>query len=260
VSQYLRIIKWAQMQHYKDRAPPWIKLHRDLLTSETWVSSSNDDRVLAIAIMMLAADTDNRIPANARYIQRRAYLDSIPDWTNLVSLNFIEIVEESDDASAPLASARPETEGETEKITVPNGTGTVVPHPAIDFCKAVFDSGVSLLRMAGSTDANARSFLGRLRQQLGDPEILTLIRQCEAEGISDPKAWLTAAAEKRNVESRRSSRGAETNRTRNATQRVAERLGITSGGHPGATGSPAPRLDAGGASGMPVPLLSSGNG
>ena len=114
MSQFIRIVNWAKMQHYKDRSPPWIKLHRELLTSETWVSSSNDDRVLAIAIMMLAADTDNLIPANPRFIQRRAYLDSPPDLAGLIALNFIEIIEENADASKPQADARPETEGEGE--------------------------------------------------------------------------------------------------------------------------------------------------
>lgn len=117
MSQFIRVINWSKMQHYKDRSPPWIKLHRELLTSETWVSSSNDDRVLAIAIMMLAADTDNLIPASPRYIQRRAYLDTLPDLSGLLALKFIEIIEENTDASKLHANARPEGEGETEGET-----------------------------------------------------------------------------------------------------------------------------------------------
>ena len=93
MSAFVRILNWDSFQHYKDRNPPWIKLHRELLTSETWVSSSNEDRVLAIAIMMLAAESGNLIPANPRYIQRRAYLEKEPDLSGLIDLKFIEIIE-----------------------------------------------------------------------------------------------------------------------------------------------------------------------
>lgn len=124
MTQYLRIVGWEQYQHYKDRNPPWIKLHRELLTSETWVSSSNDERVLAITLMMLAAASGNKIKADARYIQRVAYLDVAPDWSGLVRLGFVEVIEETGEtgnASNLLASARPETETETE-VVVANAT------------------------------------------------------------------------------------------------------------------------------------------
>jgi hypothetical protein len=29
--RYLRVKNWSEFQHYKDRNPPWIKLHRTLL-------------------------------------------------------------------------------------------------------------------------------------------------------------------------------------------------------------------------------------
>jgi uncharacterized protein YdaU (DUF1376 family) len=38
-----------------------------------------------------------------------------------------------------------------EEGSVAIATGTVVPHPAADFCKAVFDSGLALLKASGRT-------------------------------------------------------------------------------------------------------------
>lgn len=70
--------------------------------------------------------------------------------------------------------------------------------PAIDFCKAVFDSGRAILTGSGLDARKAGSLIGRWRQSLGDAEILTLIRQAEADAVSDPAAWLTAAVETRN--------------------------------------------------------------
>lgn len=117
--KFYRIVNWEEYQHYKDRSPPWIKLHRNLLTSETWVSSDSETRVLAIAIMMLAAATDNKIPAKPGYVRRAAYLDNDPDFEPLIEMGFIEIIEENPssasapqaDASTLQANARPEERG-----------------------------------------------------------------------------------------------------------------------------------------------------
>ena len=92
---FIRLTKWREYQHYTDRTPPWIKLHRDLLTSRTWVSSSTEDRVLAIACMMLASCTDNSIPLDSAYFKRVAYLDFEPNFGKLLDLQFIEISDEN---------------------------------------------------------------------------------------------------------------------------------------------------------------------
>lgn len=201
MSAFIRIVNWDRLQHYKDRNPPWIKLHRDLLTSETWVSSTNDDRVLAIAIMMLAAATGNRVPANPRYIQRIAYLEKEPDLSALVALKFIEILEETPPASKPLASARPETEteGETDTLEPSGSNGAVAPRTpsAIDLKAAVFASGVPLLTGSGTTDANARSMLGRWRSDYGDGAVLDALSAAAAESPSQPIPWIRRALENR---------------------------------------------------------------
>jgi hypothetical protein len=115
--QFIAVKEWSRYQHYKDRNPPWIKLHRELLTSNTWVTMDDASRVLAIAIMLLAAATGNRIPADPAYLTRVAYLNRKPDWSKLLSVGFIEIIGDVDEASNTLASAstpqadaRPETE------------------------------------------------------------------------------------------------------------------------------------------------------
>jgi hypothetical protein len=203
MSGYLRIISWDRLQHYKDRNPPWIKLHRDLLTSETWVSSSHDDRVLAVAIMMLAAATGNRVPANPRYIQRVAYLEREPDFASLIALKFMEIIEEKAAASKTLASARPETENREQKedsVEADASTGADAPKApsAIDLKAAVFASGVPLLQSTGSTDRNARSMLGRWRSSHGDAAVLDALAAATAQAVSDPIPWIIRRLENGN--------------------------------------------------------------
>lgn len=104
--KYFRIKQWEVHQHYKDRSPPWIKLHRDLLTSQTWVMLEDDKKALAVACMLLAAGTDNRIPLDPAYIQRVAYLKSTPDLQPLIDCDFIEIIEEKASTLAPASNTQ----------------------------------------------------------------------------------------------------------------------------------------------------------
>ena len=109
-----RIKNWSEYQHYKDRCPPWIKLHHSLLTSEIWVIGSDQTRVLAIACMLLASrnsDNDGTFNADSEYIRRFAYLNTKPDFKQLIEYGFIELVQ---DASTMLARCNTETETETE--------------------------------------------------------------------------------------------------------------------------------------------------
>jgi hypothetical protein len=148
--RFIRILNWEQFQHYKDRNPPWIKLHRELLTSRTWLTASDASRVLAIACMVLASETGNKIPLDVAYIRRLAYLNQDPDFGELIASQFIEIVDQTGTASTLLAhasklhaNARPETETETEKrqrkekrtgAHAPSRTRAFVP-PSIDELK-----------------------------------------------------------------------------------------------------------------------------
>jgi hypothetical protein len=113
---FIRIKEWQKYQHYKERNPPWIKLHRGTLSSETWVTLDDASRVLAVALMLLAAEKGNRIPAKPDYLKRVAYLHSEPDLRPLVEVGFIELTEENgESASTLLAGARPERETEESR-------------------------------------------------------------------------------------------------------------------------------------------------
>lgn len=101
-----RIAKWSDYQHYRDRNPPWIKLHFSLLSSPEWVVASDTERVLLVACMLLASRNNGEIDASGRglaYLQRVAYLREIPDLSTLVESGFL--VPALADASAMLADA-----------------------------------------------------------------------------------------------------------------------------------------------------------
>lgn len=110
--QYLRVKNWHEFQHYGKRNPPWIKLHNEILHSRTWVTLDDASKALVIAIMLLASRFNNEIPADPAYIQRVAYLQTLPDLEKLFAADFIERINintekerETEHASKTLASA-----------------------------------------------------------------------------------------------------------------------------------------------------------
>ncbi len=121
--QFYHVTNWERFQHYKDRNPPWIKLHFELLSSMDWVVLDDASRVLAVACMLIASRNNGRVPADPHYMKRVAYLNSLPKFKPLIDCGFLENLQA--DASVLQADARPETETyskETEKESKSRGT------------------------------------------------------------------------------------------------------------------------------------------
>ncbi len=116
-----KIKGWAKYQHYKDRSPPWIKLHSSLLTSETWVMSDDASKVLMIASMILASRdeaNDGSFNGDPEFVRRVAYLTTPPNFNALIKCGFIECASGSlADASALLASCNTEKRREEKRNT-----------------------------------------------------------------------------------------------------------------------------------------------
>jgi hypothetical protein len=121
----LRIKNWRMYQHYRDRCPPWIKLHFKILHSRDWVKASDSERVLAIASMLVASQddaNDGSFEADPDYFQRVAYLRTTPDFNSLIRLGFLEktLADDSDSkhgvtfATPETEAYKQETEGEAE--------------------------------------------------------------------------------------------------------------------------------------------------
>lgn len=52
---------WAVFQHYKDRCPPWIKLHRDLLNDRVYMCLPLASKALAPLLWLLASESKDGI-------------------------------------------------------------------------------------------------------------------------------------------------------------------------------------------------------
>jgi len=115
--EYLHVKNWQTYQHYRDRNPPWIKLHYEIMTSSDWVMLADANKLLAVVCMLVASRHEGRVPLDLDYIKRVAYLDKKPDLTPLIKCGFLIVDSNSKQA---LATARPETETYREETEYSN--------------------------------------------------------------------------------------------------------------------------------------------
>lgn len=54
--------KWSEFQHYKDRSPPWIKLHRKLLDNLDYFKLSGQSAKALPLIWLIASEEDGALP------------------------------------------------------------------------------------------------------------------------------------------------------------------------------------------------------
>lgn len=129
---------WAELQHYKDRSPPWIKLHKKLLDNFEWHCLQLASRALAPMLWLLASDEkDGVIDKTAEALAFR--LHCTPEEVEAAVKDLIEkgfFVRLDELASKPLATrkqpATPETETEAYKPeTEKRQSAANAPQPAI---------------------------------------------------------------------------------------------------------------------------------
>ncbi len=111
---------WQTFQHYKDRCPPWIKLHRDLLNDRRYMCLPTASKALAPLLWLLASETKEGI-FNASYeeleFRLRMPLKEIKTGLEaLIGVGFFIVVvaDASNVLAGCLQGAIPETETETE--------------------------------------------------------------------------------------------------------------------------------------------------
>jgi hypothetical protein len=97
---YVRVVNLAKHQHYKERRPPWIKLHRTVLESYRFGKLDDASKWLALGVALLASESDNCIPMDPEWIAKRLQMHSTPNFDALLSVGFIE---RCDGASSVLA-------------------------------------------------------------------------------------------------------------------------------------------------------------
>ena len=66
--KYFAVKNFEKYQHYKDRNPPWIKLHRTLLSDYEFTKLEDYQKGQLMLIWLLSSQTDNKIPQDAEWV------------------------------------------------------------------------------------------------------------------------------------------------------------------------------------------------
>jgi len=125
---------WAVFQHYKDRCPPWIKLHRDLLNDRSYMRLPIASKALAPMLWLLASESKDGVFDGSLdelvfrlHITPKEYQDGVKP---LIDNDFFILV------SGVLAERKqvaiPETEEETETETKKKATIVATPSGVSD--------------------------------------------------------------------------------------------------------------------------------
>ena len=110
---------WTHFQHYKDRCPPWIKLHKELLNDRSFMTLPTASKALAPLLWLLASETkDGSFDASIDELVFRLRMPESDIKTGLKSLidkGFF--IDDSNVLADRYQDAIPETETETETET-----------------------------------------------------------------------------------------------------------------------------------------------
>lgn len=114
--RYLSIKNHKAHQHYKNRRPPWIKLHVAILDDYSFACLQDASKAHLLLLGVLASKMDNRIPYDLTYLSQKLGATGPIDVEELILQGFVEV---SVDDSKPLAlrkqSSIAERETETER-------------------------------------------------------------------------------------------------------------------------------------------------
>lgn len=110
---------WDKFQHYKDRCPPWIKLHRDILNDRLFSNLPIASKALAPLLWLLASESkDGTFDAAIEELAFRLHIASKDIEAGLKPLIDKGFFVDASTMLAPcLQVAIPETEREGERET-----------------------------------------------------------------------------------------------------------------------------------------------
>jgi hypothetical protein len=148
----LKVRNWPKFQHYKNRRPPWIKLHRDLLEDRAFLSLPVASQALAPRLWLLASDTmDGSLPDRLVDLAWKLRMDHqalLEAAQPLLDLEYLEgaLLQDSDMLASRSQSAILEreteirVEGEAEKSPPPAPAGQTSQERLSEYVRDVFSA------------------------------------------------------------------------------------------------------------------------
>ena len=91
MARYFRVVNLDQHQHYRDRSPPWIKLHAAILENYKFGALDDPAKAHVMQIWLLASRLENRVPYDPEWVGRRINATEPVDLDQLLELDYIEM-------------------------------------------------------------------------------------------------------------------------------------------------------------------------
>jgi len=159
--QYLKISNWEKWQTYRaDRGrPPWIKIHRCLMSNPEWVQLTDSQRGRLVLLWILAAERDGEIPSDPKLLRKICFMDKEPELQLFIKFGFIE-----DDANVTSTwrqddvNVTPQTrarESDAESDAEADAEKTLVPPPKAEVAPEARAAAVLLSRLMTANDPKA---------------------------------------------------------------------------------------------------------
>lgn len=127
----ITVKNWSRFQHYKQRRPPWIKLHRELLDDFAFACLPLASQALAPRLWLLASEADDgSFPDDVPLLVFRLHCtedDLLSAIKPLIEKGFLSC---SHDASVLLASRKQEAHPEKRRVEERNDNGKRIATPS----------------------------------------------------------------------------------------------------------------------------------
>lgn len=87
----MRVNDWDEWQSFrKDRgAPPWIKIHRSLMTNPKWAELTDSEKGQLVSLWVAAADNDGFLPDSPAVLRKICQLDQEPNINKFIRLGLM---------------------------------------------------------------------------------------------------------------------------------------------------------------------------
>jgi len=169
-----------RFQHYKDRNPPWVKLHQSFLMDHDVSTLSDGAKFFALASILLASRSNNIIPMDATWLWGQTGAKSagavLGYLQELEKIGFIECLQDASKMLAPSASPSRVEKRERREHTNPESPTRAVVDRVFSFWVWITEKPNSKL-----TPKRKAKVIDRLKQGYTEETILRGIVGCSQD-------------------------------------------------------------------------------
>lgn len=130
--KYFAVKNLEKFQHYRDRNPPWIKLHKTVFTDYEFSCLQDASKLHLILIWLLASQLDNKIPYDPEWLKQQIHIKGKVDLKPLFEKGFLvnskPLADSEQDATTETEAYKEETETETTLSGKPD-----LSHDVLDY-------------------------------------------------------------------------------------------------------------------------------